>query len=129
TRVREGLRSINVLIDTFERWGDYTGIQRKYNENSVFWLSGNYGDNVNRTVIAKVSMGDISLSAGAAQSPRNFSLYPNPAQTYLEVLFDLSTTERVKFSIYDMQGREIKTLYHDRVKGGTNQFRFNTSAL
>ncbi len=41
--VKQGELSINRLTDSLERWGDYTGVQPKYNEEGVVWMSGSYG--------------------------------------------------------------------------------------
>lgn len=41
-RLKEGENYVNRLPDAYERWGDYFGIQRKYNDNVVL-ASGFYG--------------------------------------------------------------------------------------
>ncbi|GIR57574.1 MAG: hypothetical protein CM15mP65_01550 [Crocinitomicaceae bacterium] len=38
-----GDRAIDRLNGNVDRWGDYTGIQRSYNEPCKTWLSGMYG--------------------------------------------------------------------------------------
>ncbi|PCH94719.1 MAG: hypothetical protein COB85_05305, partial [Bacteroidetes bacterium] len=40
-----------------ERWGDYSGIQRKYNDTGVVWMAGFYGrsDEVNYTWVTQVT--------------------------------------------------------------------------
>lgn len=40
----------------YERWGDYSGIQRKYNENGIVWGAGFYArnNNINYTWISQV---------------------------------------------------------------------------
>ena len=42
--------------DSEERWGDYFGLQRKYNEPHTVWLAGYYGDALhrNQTWVAEV---------------------------------------------------------------------------
>ncbi|MHB1279123.1 MAG: T9SS type A sorting domain-containing protein [Bacteroidia bacterium] len=129
TRVKMGLDNIDVLVDTFERWGDYSGIQRKYNEDRAYWLSGNYGDRINRTTIARVSNLDPTLSIPATHTPSEVILYPNPSVDYFEVEFELEQKQDLRFRVIDLQGKEITILHEERVKSGTNRFRFATTPL
>lgn len=128
TRVKSGLRDVDVLLDTFERWGDYAGIQRAYNQQNTFWLAGSYGDRINRTTIAKIKNNDPSV--GIAQiKEEQVSMYPNPASTYFAVEFDLQQAERLKFSVVDMNGKLVRDLLVDKVKAGKNRFQFSTLNL
>ena len=129
TRVRAGIKSINELNDTFERWGDYSGIQRRYNDNNSFWLAGTYGDGINRTTLAKVTRNDLNLSAPLAGQSEGLQVYPNPSSDYLNVSFELTTKQNLRFRIVDLQGKEVTVLMTDRVKPGKNVFRFATTPL
>ncbi|MGZ8568174.1 MAG: hypothetical protein ACXWW0_02185, partial [Bacteroidia bacterium] len=42
--VQVGKTAVNILNDNVERWGDYTGMARKYSKNSCLF-SGSYGNN------------------------------------------------------------------------------------
>lgn len=45
-RIKEGLNYIDnppLQNDPYERWGDYLGIQRKYNEPGKIWSAGTFG--------------------------------------------------------------------------------------
>ena len=128
TRTKEGFNVINELVDTFERWGDYAGIQRKYNEENVFWLAGTYGAINNRTTIAKVANNDPALGIEAAEETQ-VSIYPNPSSDYLDVSFELAQRETLRFRVVDLAGKEITVLLEDRAKPGTNRFRFATTPL
>lgn len=129
--VRTGIAFINQLSDTLERWGDYAGIQRKYNETNSFWLSGSIGySSAHGTVIAKVSNSDPALSNKTVEST-NFetTVYPNPTAKWLTIEFDLPKKEVLAFSLYDINGKLVSNLFRDKVKAGTNKFTFNTSPL
>jgi hypothetical protein len=57
--VKNGTSVINNFSDSIERWGDYTNIQRIYNEPNSAFLTGSWGEaNLMRTWIAKVSVKD-----------------------------------------------------------------------
>lgn len=128
TRVKEGEDVIDELTDTLERWGDYAGIQRKYNEDRAYWMAGTYGDRINRTIIAKVSNSDPALGVQSSSASK-LELYPNPSISYFDVSFELEQNSELKFRVLDAQGKEITVLLHQKVKAGTNRFRFSTSPL
>ena len=129
TRVKEGRNSINELGDTLERWGDYSGIQRKYNEDRTYWMAGTYGDGINRTTIAKVNNTDPTLSIPQHALAQEVLVYPNPSSSYFELTFTLSKKENLSFRVLDLQGKEVTILLKDRVKPGVNRFRFATTPL
>lgn len=128
TRVKSGLRDVDVLLDSLERWGDYTGIQKAYNTHNTFWLAGSYGDRINRTTIAKIVNNDPQLSV-QTEAISELSLFPNPSANYFQLVFELPAREHLSFKVYDMSGKLVTTLLEDRVKAGKNQFKFNSSML
>jgi len=48
--LKQGLSYVDRIPGSYERWGDYYGIQRKYNEPGVVWTAGFYGRSDNRAV-------------------------------------------------------------------------------
>jgi hypothetical protein len=42
-RLKEGLNFVDRISGPYERWGDYFGIQRRYNEAGKVWTAGFYG--------------------------------------------------------------------------------------
>ncbi|TNF27140.1 MAG: hypothetical protein EP314_05175, partial [Bacteroidetes bacterium] len=42
-QIKNGQSWVNVLSDTLERWGDYSGSQRLYDEPGKVWAVGSYG--------------------------------------------------------------------------------------
>ena len=130
TRVKAGESIIQLLFDTVERWGDYTGIQQKYNEPGICWLVGSYGsNNTNSTWLAKVKSTDPSLSVNDNnKSSANIQVYPVPSSETVNVQFEVKQSLSIDFSLVDMQGREIPLL-RDKAKSGLNNFSFDTSDL
>jgi hypothetical protein len=113
-----------------ERWGDYTGIQQKYNELGVCWLVGSYGsNNTNSTWLAKVKSTDPFLSVNEnTNSSSNLQVYPVPSSEIVNVQFEMRLSLLVDFSLVDMQGREIPLL-RDKANAGLNNFSFDASDL
>ena len=60
-----------------ERWGDYSGIQRRYNDTGTVWIAGFYGraDEFNYTWVSEVTAeSETQLTAGISNST-NSSVY------------------------------------------------------
>lgn len=123
--VKIGDNSIDVLTDTAERWGDYTGIQRKYNEPGVCWLNGSFGasNKSTKTWIASIRTSDLQLGIKPQEKPVDASVYPNPAPDWFQVDFNLEKRTWLEFSLTDIGGRR-EVLLTDTGKPGVNRFRF-----
>lgn len=131
--VKRGEDFVNVLGDSTERWGDYTGIQRKYNEPNTAWLAGSYvyPSNSYRTWVAKVVNPDSSV-VSSINTPANYtevSVYPNPTAEKFTVDIDLPEGNFTRFALYDNSGRLVKVLLEDKCEEGLNRFSFNTQYL
>jgi len=129
-RIREGDGSINLLTDSMERWGDYTGIQRKYNEQGVVWVSGSYGNTISQhpTAIAKIKANDTQLSSkGLTLS--ELKVFPNPATQLIYLTMQVENPGLYAFSITDMSGRELKKLQELKLPGGNYKVSFDVSQL
>jgi Secretion system C-terminal sorting domain len=129
--VKKGETNITVLTDSVERWGDYTGIQRKYNEPAFSWLCGSFGwSNGNRTWIAKLKNTDTKLGVNEiSKQVTNATLFPNPASNYASINFDLNEQLMLQFEVMDITGKVIGTLLRDLGKAGTNRFTFRVTDL
>lgn len=129
--VKTGLSSISLLADSVDRWGDYTGNQRKYNESGVCWINGSFGMNSgNRTWIAKIKSNDVRLATPEQQTTKHqLAVYPNPSANYLNIDFNIEHTTLLTFEIWDIKGQLVDVLLHDKAKAGLNRFSFNTSYL
>lgn len=129
--VRQGLNSINVLADTIERWGDYTGIQTKYNEQGICWLSGNFGDlsGSNRTVVARVKTTDVTLGSKQVKENIQSVFYPNPVTNFATVEFTVTNRLAITVELGSMDGKYLKDILVDIAKPGINQLRIDTETL
>lgn len=130
--IKRGDNSISVLNDSVNRWGDYSGNQRKYNEMGVCWVNGSYGgsNGENKTWVAKLTSNDPLLSVKEnSQSTIVTTIYPNPVREHAQVLFTVNEPTFVTFVIMSSEGKEVATLLQDRAKAGQNRFSFSTADL
>jgi hypothetical protein len=49
-------------------------------------------------------------------SPRLYSNYPNPFNPSTKIPVKISKTEEIKFSIFDINGREVKTIFSGQIR-------------
>ncbi|HLP53035.1 MAG TPA: T9SS type A sorting domain-containing protein [Chitinophagales bacterium] len=131
--VKQGEDAEDVLGDTIERWGDYTGIQRKYNEPNVAWLAGSYvyPSQAYRTWIAKVANPDSAVVSAVTEVKKEtpVKVFPNPATEKFSVELELPKDNFTQFALYDANGKQVRVLLEDNFKAGTGVFSFNTSHL
>jgi hypothetical protein len=130
TVVKAGLGYINVLVGD-ERWGDYSGIQRKYDVGGTCWVNGMYGlaSHTHATWIAEIGVtADVSVEP-VTGSATDHSTYPNPFANSFTITFTNAKTQPVTFALYDMSGRLVTVLLNDRVKEGKVQFGFSPEPL
>jgi len=131
--IKNGLNYVQLLLGNYQRWGDYTGIQRKYNEPDVVWIAGSYGrqNRTNGTWIGEVRWNDDSfLNTEEPASKGSISMvYPNPHQDEVNVKFSIEQGDVLSFSIYNLEGKLVKRLMREFAKKGENQFSFSTQPL
>ena len=130
--VQAGNSSVNAISDGdgVERWGDYTGMARKYSTTACLF-SGAYGNNNNWvTRIAEIGLN--SNKTGLTEiknSEINTQLYPNPVLDEYAVSFETTESSHIQISLYDMQGKLVETLYSGTERAGQKHFSFNRAAL
>jgi hypothetical protein len=122
-----------------ERWGDYTGIHRKYMNASgelEVWMAGAYGANNARpasynTWIAQLLATPIfPLSTSNLNSKENqMQVYPNPVVNMFTTSFDNAATGMVDIYITDMLGKKVMVLYNGEMPAGKCNFQFNKGML
>jgi len=129
--IKKGDSGINMLTDSIERWGDYTGIQKKYNSKDTFWLNGSYGtSNQNNTWIGSVKNLDPRLGISKqVDFINNTTVYPNPAAEFVNIEFTVSETAWLTFTLLDINGKVVSGLLRDKAKAGVNRFSLHTSDL
>lgn len=137
--IKTGDSYVNILSGVYERWGDYTGSQLKYNEPGVVWVSGNFGQAVdfgpftnheNATWIASLRSND-SLPPLSVQDaePASLQLFPNPAFESFTVDLDVPEGGEISFLLYNTQGQLVEHLLNSKAMAGMNRFQFRTNNL
>jgi hypothetical protein len=133
--VKAGNTYVNILAGIYERWGDYSGSQRKYNETGVVWAVGSYGNLVsstqrrNATWIAELTLSGASLNIKSEKTNNTLSIFPNPATDLVHLNFNLQEAAYLHFNLYDVNGKLVKQVMREYVKRGENIFSFSLSPL
>lgn len=129
--VKNGTSIINILGDTVERWGDYTNIQRKYNNPTRAYLSGSWGKSGgNNCWVTIIDNMEWPLTVSDAGEQSESEIFPNPvAQNKFTTRFVNDQAQHLKFEIFDLQGRRISLMLDTYIKKGLNEFSFSTDKL
>ncbi len=141
--LHKGTHAIDILTGNVERWGDYFGIQRKYDEPCKVWISGMYGKlGANGSWISNIAVSDtcrvadptspftnIKNNKNIKDGLENLLVYPNPAEEMSSIEFNVIDDTFLKIEIHDINGVLINVLYQSRVKKGKNRLSFNISHL
>lgn len=129
--LKSGTHFVNVLSDTLERWGDYSGTQLKYYGNGTVWAAGSFGRPGNRhgTWIQELSSPVQTVGVQEMTAESKSLVFPNPVMDLFNFEFELKETALYRLELFDANGRMIKTLLYDRVKAGTNRISFNIDHL
>ncbi len=84
------------------------------------------------TLLVTLSRSVIGISKISENIPGNFNLYnnyPNPFNPSTKITFDVAKTKNVKITIYDLLGRNVKTIVNDVLQPGKYEYRFDASYL
>lgn len=129
--VKQGEAVISLLPDSVQRWGDYSGIQSKYNELGVCWLASSYGtiNKDNRAWIGKVQSQDPLLSVPFVASTFQNKVYPNPVSSMFTIEFEVPNTQLVEIKLLTLDGKSAYLLNKEVAKSGLNELRVETSTL
>lgn len=128
----EGTTLVDRIPGTDERWGDYIGLQRKYNESSRAWAAGyiSFANKSNGTWVSELA-GPLDWPVGTQEVTKKSSLmaYPNPTADKTTVQFNMPSKSTASFELMDQSGRLVRTLARDMVKEGLNEVSFDLSPL
>ena len=95
---------------------------------SDYVYAGTSGKSLWRIPVSSV----ISVNNISENIPDNFKLYPNypnPFNAGTVIRFQLSVNSLVTIKVYDVQGRELKTLVNDRLNAGSYETTFDGAEL
>jgi len=134
SQVVQGTMSIDRLSDSMERWGDYTGIQTKYNEEGVVWVSGSVGipfaqgapRGRNGVQVGKVK---VNNTITAVTSDEMILLAPNPSFGELNFLINNPEDQNLTIKVYDMTGKVVREIYEGSLNAGQYELKLNAGSL
>lgn len=131
--VKAGLGYIHYSFVTSgsERWGDYNGICKKYNDvPSTVWMAGMYGNTSHywNQWIAKLNAPTNAVEIQET-SNNNLSVFPNPVRDFYNVRFESNKRQKIDIQIVDMAGKVVVNLYSGIIEEGENMFSFNKANL
>lgn len=129
--LKSGTHFVNVLSDSLERWGDYSGTQLEYFEDGTVWVAGSFGrpGNAHGTWIQQLTSPDQSLRVEEVTHEDRSIVFPNPVLDLFNFEFELKETALYRLELFDVNGRLVKPLLFDKVKAGRNQLSFNLNQL
>jgi len=116
-----------------ERWGDYSGNQRVYDEPGTVWISSSFGESnqANDTWISQLANPNLGVAVTeTTENLQNLNAFPNPTSERINVTFDIKDVEKLHITLTDQNGRLIRSFHNDKPKKqGAIQFSFDVSPL
>ena len=109
-----------------QRWGDYEGIQLKYNEPNSYYIVGSYGNNLNMHAwIAKIKLNDSILE----QPVGEVRVFPVPTMQYTFVELKVEFEGKYSIDLVNMNGQVLRQRISMPLSGGTHKFRMDLNDL
>ncbi len=134
-RIVDGEAYVDVINGASERWGDYFGMQRDFNQPKTAWLAGYFAKSNNESsvwvshVSTPADPDDPFLSVDQEKSSNSVLVFPNPMDQQFRTRIELKEPETLTFSLYDSQGKLIRHLLKQEAKSGMSEFSFYTLDL
>lgn len=130
-KVKNGGRTIDYnTSDTNVRWGDYTSIQTKYNQEGIVWLSGAFGDTNQPkgygTWIAQLKVNPI---LNALLPEEQMIIYPNPSREVVQTKFLLKEAKTLQVLVYNSLGQKVYESNAEFIPEGIFYHQFSTDRL
>ncbi len=103
----------------------------KYNTEGVYDVTLNAKNEHGENIATKTSFIIVGM-VGTQEIGfiNDIKLYPNPVtNSSLTIRFENQTSQLLQFDLFSNDGRNVKTLYNDKVKAGLNDLSFQTNSL
>jgi len=134
-KLKDGTSYADLLSANLERWGDYSGTARKYNEPGKFWVNGYYGyinggNRLHATYLAEIGLNFIVTDVNPGTKIKyDAATFPNPTNDKVNVVFEVKNPEYIDFILYDINGKQVKALMKEFLQTGKQEFTFSMSPL
>ncbi len=135
-QIRNGDNYVNEFNNNtyggYERWGDYFGIQRKYNEPGTVWTSGVFG-NINRRNsihLAELTTPDTSFfepnTITKNKNNNSFEVFPNPFFEDLNLMLNVNEVSKFNIEVFTIEGKLVYKKDNITVDKGRNRIALST---
>ncbi len=100
----------------------------------VTWNGDLYAISVDRKLYSTVKLKPVPVDVDdlSTDLPEHFSLsqnYPNPFNPETVIKFSITETGPVKGVVYDILGREVKTLLNGEMNPGNHRVKFDAAGI
>jgi len=127
--IKEGEGLINTPFpDSSERWGDYTGIQTKYNESGVVWMCGSYGNATNRVGVW-IGKLRVNNELQVELDENSIKVYPNPIGSQSTVQIKLEKDANVSIQLISAEGKIVRILKEGVLESGEHLLSFDSGGM
>ncbi|MBL4706221.1 MAG: T9SS type A sorting domain-containing protein, partial [Flavobacteriales bacterium] len=134
--IHEGEGTLDRLFGTQERWGDYSGIHKKYNQPCSVWSCGTFARNDDSYGVwiseIRTQTAACNSSVGIEEPTTTLNalkLFPNPSVDFVELNFNMENAGTALIRIFDLNGKLIEELYNGSAKQGQNLLSFSVYHL
>ncbi|MCX8471635.1 MAG: T9SS type A sorting domain-containing protein [Chitinophagaceae bacterium] len=128
--LKNGLSGIDALMDSTERWGDYSGTQRRYNQFGTAYMANSWGNTGSlKTWVSLINVADFPLSNTNFNNEEALAIYPVPAENIIICNFTLNSKSKVNIALFSLDGKIVQQLPFDYLKAGRQSIKINISEL
>jgi hypothetical protein len=117
--IKVSATSFTPQVDVF--FGDYIGVAALDGSVYPIWTRMDSGDLSVWLALVDVPTGVDVAGRPAAATPELLQNHPNPFNPATEISFTLPTHTRVTLTIYDVEGRRVRTLVDGALTSGTKR--------
>jgi hypothetical protein len=125
-RMKEGRNIINYsfIPPGEQRWGDYEGIQKKYNEPNAYYAVGSYGNLAMNAYVARFTLSDGLIRQ--SQPLQTLRVFPNPADDHARLELKLDQESTCKVEMVNMLGQRQGEVETYKLSPGTHLLSVRT---
>ncbi len=130
--IKTGEKSISMLTDKQQRWGDYSGSQPDWDAPGAVWVEGIFGRKDARygNYMARLASPYYSNAATQAETSNvSAKVFPVPSLEFVNYEFSVAAEQSFSFVIYDMAGKVVDKVLDAQCKKGRNIIQFNIAPL
>lgn len=128
TRLIEQYMTSSTSYTGWQRAKIFGEVMRYYDDIFIYYI--HYQCDINYAKINGQEYGtktNINTKDELPNQIKLFQNYPNPFNPTTTIKYSIPYSERVMIKVYDLLGREIKTLLNDYKNAGTYEIEFNAS--